>query len=87
MVYLGLYHATWLVNSACHIWGYTNHRINDLSKNNWFVALITFGEGWHSNHHYNPKSAKTGLNWYEIDLTYFLVYSLQRLKLIDNVNI
>lgn len=82
-----VYHATWLVNSACHMWGYTNHIQYDLARNNWFVALITFGEGWHSNHHYHPKSAKAGLKWYELDLTYFLVYSLERLKLINNVNI
>lgn len=82
-----VYHATWLVNSACHIWGYTNYITKDLSKNNWFVALLTFGEGWHSNHHYRPKSARAGVNWYELDLTYFLINSLEKLKLIKNVNI
>ena len=77
-----VYHATWLVNSACHLWGYTNYSINDRSKNNWWVALLTFGEGWHSNHHKFPRSTKHGLKLYELDLTYCLIYSLYKIGLI-----
>ena len=80
-----VYHATWLVNSACHLWGYTNYSINDRSKNNWWVALLTFGEGWHSNHHKFPRSTKHGLKLYELDLTYCLIYSLYKIGLINDL--
>jgi stearoyl-CoA desaturase (delta-9 desaturase) len=82
-----VYHATWLVNSACHMWGYTNYNINDKSKNNWWVALLTFGEGWHSNHHKLPRSAKHGLKLYELDLTYCLIYSLYKIGLINDLKL
>jgi len=66
---LGL-HATWLVNSATHLWGGRRFQTRDDSRNNWWVALLTFGEGWHNNHHAHPTSAAHGLAWYEVDLTY-----------------
>ena len=61
---LGL-HATWLVNSATHKWGSRRFATRDDSTNNWWVALLTFGEGWHNNHHAHPTSARHGLAWYE----------------------
>jgi len=60
-------HATWLVNSATHLWGSRRFETRDDSKNNWWVAMITFGEGWHNNHHAHPTSARHGLAWYEFD--------------------
>jgi fatty-acid desaturase len=60
-------HATWLVNSATHLWGKRRFETRDDSRNNWWVALITFGEGWHNNHHAHPTSARHGLAWYEFD--------------------
>jgi fatty-acid desaturase len=60
-------HATWLVNSATHLWGKRRFDTRDDSRNNWWVALITFGEGWHNNHHAHPTSARHGLAWYEFD--------------------
>ena len=60
-------HATWLVNSATHLWGRTRFETGDDSRNSWWVALLTFGEGWHNNHHAYPTSARHGLRWYEID--------------------
>ncbi len=66
---LGL-HATWLVNSATHMWGSRRFATRDDSRNNWWVALITFGEGWHNNHHAHPTSARHGLAWYEFDLSW-----------------
>ena len=60
-------HATWLVNSATHMWGRRRFNTRDDSRNNWWVALITFGEGWHNNHHAHPTSARHGLAWYEFD--------------------
>lgn len=77
-VVLGL-HATWLVNSASHIWGYRHFETKDQSKNNWWVALLTFGEGWHNAHHAHPASARHGLAWYEFDLTWIQINLLQKI--------
>ena len=60
-------HATWLINSATHMWGKRRFNTRDDSRNNWWVALFTFGEGWHNNHHAHPTSARHGLAWYEFD--------------------
>jgi sn-1 stearoyl-lipid 9-desaturase len=66
-------HTTWLVNSATHMWGYRTHDTRDSSTNLWWVALITFGEGWHNNHHAFQTSARHGLRWWEIDMTYLAI--------------
>ena len=63
-------HATWLVNSATHMWGSRRFATRDDSRNIWWVALLTFGEGWHNNHHAHPASARHGLAWYEFDVTW-----------------
>ena len=68
-----VYHTTWLVNSAAHIWGYQSFQTNERSRNNWWVALLSYGEGWHNNHHAYPYAAVHGLRWWEIDLTYFTI--------------
>jgi fatty-acid desaturase len=78
-------HSTWLVNSATHSWGSKRFRNRDLSTNNWWVALLTFGEGWHNNHHAHPVSARHGLKWYEIDLNWYGIWSLKTLGLAKNV--
>ena len=65
-----VYHSTWLVNSASHIWGYRSYKTTDRSRNNWWVALLSFGEGWHNNHHAFQRSARHGFRWWEVDLTY-----------------
>lgn len=65
-----VWHCTWLVNSAAHLWGYQTYDTGDYSRNNWWVALLTYGEGWHNNHHAYMYSARHGLKWWEIDLTY-----------------
>jgi len=70
-------HATWLVNSATHLWGRTRFETSDDSRNSWWVALLTFGEGWHNNHHAHPTSARHGLRWYEIDLNWLGIRALQ----------
>lgn len=77
-----LWHSTWLINSACHKWGYRNFADSeDHSTNLWWAALLTYGEGWHNNHHAYPKSAKTGLHWWEIDLTWGAISVLRLLGL------
>lgn len=75
-VTLGL-HATWLVNSATHLWGRRRFGTREDSRNTWWVALLTFGEGWHNNHHAFPTSARHGLKWYEIDLNWWGIRILQ----------
>ena len=67
------YHSTWLVNSAAHMLGYRTYRTTDRSTNCWWVALLSFGEGWHNNHHAFPFSARHGLRWFEIDMTWWHV--------------
>jgi fatty-acid desaturase len=66
-------HSTWLVNSATHIWGYRSHPTRDESTNLWWVALLTYGEGWHNNHHAYQTSARHGLRWWEVDMTYIAI--------------
>lgn len=76
---------TWCVNSAAHIWGYRRYDTPDTSRNNWWVALLTWGEGWHNNHHAYARSAKMGFVWYELDVTYWIISLLARLKLATHV--
>jgi stearoyl-CoA desaturase (delta-9 desaturase) len=74
-------HATWLVNSATHSWGTRRFATRDLSTNSWWVALLTFGEGWHNNHHAHPTAAQHGFTWYEIDMNWYGIWALKRLGL------
>ena len=82
-----VYHSTWLVNSAAHIWGYQTFQTNEGSRNNWWVALLTYGEGWHNNHHAYPTSAAHGLRWWEVDLTYLTIRLLAILGLAQDVRL
>jgi stearoyl-CoA desaturase (delta-9 desaturase) len=68
-----MFHATWTVNSASHVWGYRNFETADASRNLWWVAIITFGEGWHNNHHAQHRSAMHGMKWWEFDLTFEII--------------
>ncbi len=81
---LGL-HVTWLVNSATHLWGQRRYQTKDDSTNNWWVALLTGGEGWHNNHHAHPVSARHGLAWYEFDPNYYAIWLLEKLGLAKKV--
>ena len=72
-------HTTWLVNSATHLWGKQRFQTGDDSRNSWWVALLTFGEGWHNNHHAHPTSARHGFRWYEIDINWWGIRVLQLL--------
>ncbi len=80
-------HTTWLVNSATHMWGSRRFLTRDDSRNNWWVALLTFGEGWHNNHHAYPTSARHGLAWYEFDPSWILLKALRRLGIAKSVQI
>lgn len=78
-------HATWLVNSAAHMFGYRNFETRDESRNTWWVALFSFGEGWHNNHHAHPTSARHGLAWYEIDLSWWTLNVLRFFGIVSNL--
>ena len=73
------WHTTWFVNSLSHIYGKKPFATNDDSTNNWLVALLTFGEGWHNNHHAFPTSARHGLKWYQFDLNWLTIRLFKKL--------
>ena len=82
-----IYNFTWAVNSICH-WpkaGYRSHETSDRSRNVLWVGLASFGEGFHNNHHANPRCAAHGRRWYEIDFTRYLIWTLERVGLVWNV--
>lgn len=79
------WHSTWLVNSATHLWGTRRFETHDDSRNNGLIAALTFGEGWHNNHHANPRSAKHGLAWYEIDPNWIQIRFLEKIGLVKKV--
>jgi stearoyl-CoA desaturase (delta-9 desaturase) len=85
-VVVGL-HATWLVNSATHMWGKRRFTTKDDSRNNWWVALMTFGEGWHNNHHAHPTSARHGLAWYEFDISWITLTMLKAIGVAKQVRV
>ena len=78
-------HSTWIVNLAAHIWGSRRFATRDTSTNNWWVALLSFGDGWHNNHHAYPVSARHGLKWYEIDLNWYTIWMFKHLGLASRI--
>jgi stearoyl-CoA desaturase (delta-9 desaturase) len=72
-----LWHSTWLINSATHAYGYRNFSVDDGSRNLWWAAILTYGEGWHNNHHARPRVAKAGQRWWEIDMTWWAIQTLK----------
>ena len=83
-VFVG-WHSTWFVNSATHLWGSRRFNTRDDSRNLWWVALITFGEGWHNNHHHDPMNPRHGIMWYEIDVNFYIIKCLQAMGLVWEV--
>ena len=81
-----VYHITWFVNSATHLWGYQNYDAKDDSRNLWWVALLAMGEGWHNNHHAFQRSAAHGLKWWEFDQTYLTIKLMEFFKLAREVH-
>jgi stearoyl-CoA desaturase (delta-9 desaturase) len=79
---VALYHATFTINSLAHRFGTRRYATKDDSRNNWWLALLTFGEGWHNNHHYYPRAARQGFYWWEVDLTYYGLRALAALGLV-----
>lgn len=79
------WHFTWLVNSATHLWGSRRFETRDDSRNNGLVAALSWGEGWHNNHHAHPRSAKHGLTWYEIDINWMQLRVLEMVGLAKDI--
>lgn len=79
---VAVWHITWSVNSATHLWGYRNYATRESSRNNWFVALISNGEGWHNNHHAQPRAAAHGHLWWELDITFITLRIMEKLGLV-----
>ncbi len=81
------WHTTWFVNSLAHMYGKRPHDTGDMSTNNWFVAILTFGEGWHNSHHMWPTSARHGLKWYQFDMNWITIRILEKLGLATNIKL
>jgi len=79
-------HVTWLVSWVSHIWGSRRFETRDTSTNNWWVALLSFGDGWHNDHHFNPISARHELKWCEIDLNWHTIWLFKRLGLASHIH-
>ncbi|HHF7373576.1 acyl-CoA desaturase [Legionella bozemanae] len=83
---VALFHVTFSINSISHVWGTQTFQTEDKSRNNFFLALLTMGEGWHNNHHYYPRSASQGFRWWQIDITYYLLCFLEKINVIYEMN-
>ena len=81
------HHITWSINSVCHVWGTRPFAVPDQSRNNALFGLLAFGEGWHNNHHAFPTSARQGLRWWQIDLTWWCILLLRGLGLVRNIRV
>jgi len=82
-----VYHITWFVNSASHVWGSQDYNTGDLSRNNWWVGILAFGEGWHNNHHAFEFSARHGLKWWQVDMTWMIISGLKAVGLASHVKL
>jgi stearoyl-CoA desaturase (delta-9 desaturase) len=82
-----VHHVTWSVNSVCHLWGHRPFRTNDYSRNNFLFGILALGEGWHNNHHAFPTSARHGLRWWQIDVSYWVIRALALLRLAWSVGL
>jgi stearoyl-CoA desaturase (delta-9 desaturase) len=80
-----VYHITWFVNSAAHTWGYQSYDTHDRSTNLWWLAFLSWGEGWHNNHHGDQRAAAHGRRWFELDMTYLMILGLSKVGLASDV--
>lgn len=79
------WHVTWGINSFSHMWGYRNYETREDSRNNWLFAFLTNGEGWHNNHHADPRSARHGHRWWEFDVTWYSLRALEKTGLVRDL--
>ncbi len=80
-----LFHCTCFINSLAHVWGKQRYDVGDESRNNFFLAIVTFGEGWHNNHHKFPGAARQGFIWWQVDFTYYGLKVLQWFRIIRDL--
>lgn len=81
------HHVTWSINSACHLWGARTYKSHDHSRNNVVFGLLALGEGWHNNHHAFPASARHGLEWWQLDLTWLTIKAMEKVGLAWDINL
>ena len=82
---VAVWHITWSINSVTHLWGYRSFETHDDSRNNWLVGLVSNGEGWHNNHHADPRCAAHGQRWWELDVSYLTIWALERIGLASDL--
>jgi stearoyl-CoA desaturase (delta-9 desaturase) len=82
-----VHHVTWSINSVCHLWGSHPYRSNDESRDNLVFGLLGLGEGWHHTHHVFPTSARHGLRWWQIDISFYVIRTLALLGLAQGVKV
>lgn len=82
-----VHHVTWSINSACHMWGRQPYQSGDQSRNNWVFGYLAMGEGWHNTHHAFPTSARHGLRWWQLDMSYWVIRALAAVHLAWNVRL
>lgn len=82
-----VHHVTWSVNSACHLWGQQPYKSGDMSRNNTVFGILAMGEGWHNTHHAFPTSARHGLRWWQLDVSYWVIRTLEMLGLAWSVKL
>jgi stearoyl-CoA desaturase (delta-9 desaturase) len=82
-----VHHVTWSINSVCHLWGHQPYKVKDHSKNNFIIAVLALGEGWHNNHHAFPTSARHGLRWWQFDFSFLVIRIMAFLHLVWKVKV
>jgi stearoyl-CoA desaturase (delta-9 desaturase) len=82
---LWTWHTTWAINSATHMWGYQNYETRENSRNSWIFGILGYGEGWHNNHHADPRSASLGHRWWEIDMTFWWLVAFEKIGLVTEL--
>jgi stearoyl-CoA desaturase (delta-9 desaturase) len=80
-----VWHLTFCINSLAHVWGTRRYATDDDSRNNALLGLLTFGEGWHNNHHHYQRSARQGFTWWQIDITYYVLKALEAMRIVWDV--
>ena len=80
-----LWHGTFTINSLSHLVGRRRYATSDDSRNNWVLAVLTMGEGWHNNHHHYMTSASQGFRWWEIDVTMYMLWAFEKIGLVSRL--